>query len=323
MRTGKELLIASKDFATEHRLLSWWYLWSTLCLLCLLLLIAASPVHLIARVFASLLSGFVCVRMFIIFHDYQHRAILRNSKIAGLIFWFYGILVLSPPSVWNRSHSDHHKNNSKNFGFNVGSFPIMTKESFQSASLREQFIYLVSRHPLTILFGYLTIFAWGMTLRPLLRDPFHHIDSGIAILVHLILIVSLYSILGPTTLLLAMLLPIFVATLIGGYLFYAQHNFPSAKLHSEPNWSHVDAALESSSYMEMGPLLHWFTGNIGFHHVHHMNALIPFYRLPEAMEALTELRSPGVTSLRLCDIRACLRLKVWDPTAQRLVGLNE
>ncbi|MEM8736024.1 MAG: fatty acid desaturase [Planctomycetota bacterium] len=323
MRTGKELLIASKHFATEHRMLSWWYLWSTLSLLGLLILIAASPMHLIVRVFASLLSGLVCVRMFILFHDFQHRAILRNSKIAGVIFWLYGVLVLSPPSVWNHSHSDHHKNNSKKFGFNLGSFPIMTKESFQNASTSERFRYLVSRHPMTIFLSYLTIFAWGMTLRPLLREPLQHADGGFALLIHLVLSVSLYFVFGPATLVLAMILPLFIATLIGGYLFYAQHNFPAAKLHSEPNWNHVDAALESSSYMEMTPLLHWFTGNIGFHHVHHMNALIPFYRLPEAMEALTELRSPGVTSLRLSDIRACLRLKLWDPTTERLVGLHE
>ena len=71
--------------------------------------------------------------------------------------------------------------------------------------------------------------------------------------------------------------------------------------------------------MTMGPVMHWFTGNIGYHHVHHLNARIPFYRLPEAMAALEELQSPGTTSLKPRDIIACLRLKLWSPEKAKLV----
>ena len=72
----------------------------------------------------------------------------------------------------------------------------------------------------------------------------------------------------------------------------------------------------------MSPLMHWFTGNIGYHHVHHLNALIPFYRLPETMEALVELQSPGVTSLSWRDVIACLRLKLWSPEMGKFVGFR-
>ena len=75
--------------------------------------------------------------------------------------------------------------------------------------------------------------------------------------------------------------------------------------------------------MKMGKVMHWFTGNIGYHHVHHLNAKIPFYRLPEAMAGLEELQSPTVTTLRPADVMRCLRLKLWDSNAGRLLTFEE
>jgi acyl-lipid omega-6 desaturase (Delta-12 desaturase) len=73
----------------------------------------------------------------------------------------------------------------------------------------------------------------------------------------------------------------------------------------------------------MGPIMNWFTGNIGYHHVHHLNAKIPFYRLPEAMAGIEELQSPTVTTLHPRDVLHCMRLKVWDPMAERLLTFKE
>ena len=110
---------------------------------------------------------------------------------------------------------------------------------------------------------------------------------------------------------------------LGAYLFYAQHNFPDAKYRTKEEWSYVHAALYSSSYMKMSKLMHWFTGNIGYHHIHHMNSKIPFYRLPEVFEAIKAFQQPGVTSLSPRDIYACFKLKVWDPEQSRMIGLRE
>jgi omega-6 fatty acid desaturase (delta-12 desaturase) len=91
-------------------------------------------------------------------------------------------------------------------------------------------------------------------------------------------------------------------------------------LQPREKWTYERAALESSSFMEMGPVMNWFTGNIGYHHVHHLNPGIPFYRLPEAMAAIPALQRPGKTSLRPADIAACFKLKLWDPEAGKMVG---
>ena len=118
-------------------------------------------------------------------------------------------------------------------------------------------------------------------------------------------------------------LPFFLSQMLGAYLFYAQHNFPEAIFKNNTEWSYTDAALESSSYMALDPFMQWVTANIGFHHVHHLNSKIPFYRLPEAMAAIPELQRAKKTTLRPNDIAACLRLKVWDAEKNKMIGFKE
>jgi omega-6 fatty acid desaturase (delta-12 desaturase) len=321
MRTAKELLIASKDFASENRWLSWWHLWSTLGVLAGLVAAAVNDLPWGIRVASSVAAGLVGVRLFIIYHDHQHGAILRDSWIAAFLMRIYGVLMLNPASVWNRSHDHHHKHNSKTFGASIGSFPIMTTHAYASASSTERFGYAAARHPLTMVFGYVTVFLWGMCLRPFLQSPRRHFDGGLAILANLAVMTYLGTV-GLDVLLLGLVFPSSIAAALGAYLFYAQHNYPDAKLNPRSQWSHVDAALHSSCFIMMNPVMNWFTGNIGYHHVHHLNARIPFYRLPEAMAALEELQSPGTTSLNPRDIAACLRLKLWSPEEERFVGFN-
>ncbi|MDZ4851428.1 MAG: fatty acid desaturase [Pirellulaceae bacterium] len=318
MRTDKELLLATKRYASEVRWVSWWCLISTLAAYGLCLGIVVSDAALWVRIFASCISGLVTVRLFIIYHDYEHGAILQKSLFVKLIMQLYGMLVLSPISVWNRSHDHHHKHNCKETAISIGSYPIMTCEQYASTSLIKRMNYNLARHPLTMIFGYLTVFMYGMCIRAFVLNPKHHLDSGIAILLHLFLIgwLSLY---GLDAVLLCLILPLFIACGSGSYLFYAQHNFPGCKLTKKDDWSYVSAALKSSSYIEMGLIGRWFTGNIGYHHIHHLNAKIPFYRLPVAMAALEELQSPAVTSLSLRNILKCWSLKLWDPDLDQLV----
>jgi omega-6 fatty acid desaturase (delta-12 desaturase) len=169
-----------------------------------------------------------------------------------------------------------------------------------------------------MLFGYVTVFLYGMCIRPLLANPRRHMDGAIAIVVHaaLLLWVGLDEF---DDLCLATLIPFSIASTVGAYLFYAQHNFPGARPEPTHEWDYTTAALDASSYIKMGPVFNWLTANIGYHHVHHLNSRIPFYRLPEAMRALPELQSPGTSTLRPVDIYACLRLKLWDPEAEQLV----
>ena len=184
-------------------------------------------------------------------------------------------------------------------------------------------LYLFSRHPLTIALGYFFVFLWGMVLRSLINNPKKHLDSLLSLLFHFGLAFTIYYFLGVQGFLLGFLLPLMISHALGAYLFYAQHNFPTATYKSKEEWDYVYAALHSSSYMKMNKVMSWFTGNIGYHHIHHINSGIPYYNLPVAYREMEEFQNPGVTSLSPKDIAACFYVKCWDQEQGKMVGWRE
>ena len=322
MRTGKELILATKPFAVDSTTRSWWCILSTALLLAGAIAGTLWNFPLAGRIVCSLLAGLLLLRLFVIYHDQQHQAILPHSRVADGLMKFFGILSISPSSVWTSSHNHHHNHNSKLRSSHIGSFPIMTKGQFLKSSKAKRFEYLFMRHPLIILFGYVFVFLYGMCIYPFFNNPREHYDCLIASVVHIALAATITYFFGWLALLLTLLIPYFIASAIGTYLFYAQHNFPGVSFSDEAGWTYEKAALESSSFMKTGPIMAWFTANIGYHHVHHLNARIPFYRLPEVAKKMPELKTPKTTSLHPMEIFRCLRLKVWDVEAQRMVSLR-
>ncbi len=295
---------------------------STAFLLAAALAGTLSNFHLAAKIVCSLFTGLLILRFFVIYHDQQHLAILAHSRVAEGLMRAFGIFALSPSSVWRSSHNHHHTHNSKLRGSHIGSFPIMTSENFLKSSKATRFNYLFMRHPMTILFGYVFVFLHGMCLYPFLNKPREHADCLIALVLHLVVAVAITYFFGWLALLLTLIIPFFIADAIGTYLFYAQHNFPGVSFSDNAGWTYDKAALESSSYMKTGLFWAWFTANIGYHHIHHLNARIPFYRLPEVAEAIPELKNPRMTSLHPMEIIRCLGLKVWDVESQRMIGVR-
>jgi acyl-lipid omega-6 desaturase (Delta-12 desaturase) len=327
MRTGKDLILATKPFAADSTAKSWWCVLSTAlllagCLVGTLPHIAGVQFHVIGRIICSIFAGLLVLRLFVIYHDQQHHAILSKSRLAEHFMRIFGILALSPSSIWRASHNYHHKHNSKLRSTHIGSYPVMTKAEYLRSSKATRFQYLFMRHPLTILFGYLFVFLWGMCIYPFINQPKQHYDCLIASVIHLTLAVALTWFFGWTALVLTLLLPHFIASAIGAYLFYAQHNFPGVSFYDRAGWAYEKAALESSSFLKTNPVTAWFTGNIGYHHIHHLNARIPFYRLPEVLHKIPELAKPKTTTLHPFDIFRCLRLKVWDVETQQMVGVR-
>lgn len=324
MRSEKDLILATKPFAQEIRWKSWWHLFSTGIVLGALYFGVFWPsTPLWARIVCSVLAGLTIARMFIIYHDHQHKAILQGSWFANAVMTLWGLFILAPTSIWKRSHDHHHKHNSKLYTSSIGSYPIVTREKYLSMGRSERFWYDFTRHPLTIAFGYIFVFIYGMCVRSFMNNREKHWDSLLAIVLHVVMGTTIVLFLGWTSFGLGFILPAIIALGLGAYLFYAQHNFPTATFADKDGWSYVNAALGSSSYMKMSPVMHWFTGNIGYHHIHHLNARIPFYRLPEAYAAIPELQQAKTTSLMPAEIARCLRLKVWDPDLGRMVGRRE
>ncbi len=323
MRNGHELILATKPFAADNPGRSWWYVISTGLLVIAAYVGTLVDMHWGARLACSVLTGLLVLRFFVIYHDQQHHAILPRSRVAEALMRVFGVWVLSPSSVWRSSHNYHHNHNSKLRSAHIGSFPVMTKAQYLKSSRRARFNYLFMRHPLTIMFGYLFVFLHGMCIYPFFNNPREHYDCLIAFIVHFTFSVLLVVFAGWPGLVFAQLIPNLIAYAIGSYLFYAQHNFPTVSFKDKAGWTYEVAALESSSYMRTNKLMAWFTGNIGYHHIHHLNAKIPFYRLPEVFQKIPELQQPRTTSLSPLEIFRCLRLKVWDVDAQRMIPLSK
>lgn len=319
-REGQALLNATREFVKEDRTQSWLLLSTTLAVFVALLGVTVTAPWAIVKTIAAVLAGLTAVRLFIFYHDFMHLAIFRKSRLAKAIMYVYGVLVMTPPNSWRDSHNYHHANTAKIVGSHVGSYMMVTTAMWEKMSARERFMYKAIRHPLTIACGYFTIFMLGMCASPFMRAPKKNWDSAVALLVNWSLTALLIVKFGFSVFFFTMFLPLAVATAAGAYLFYAQHNFPEIVVQPRHAWSFTKAALESSSYMKMGPVLNWFTGNIGYHHVHHLNPMIPFYLLPKAMETIPELQDPPTTSLSPKDIWKCFTLKLWDPEANKMVA---
>lgn len=322
MRSGKELIKASTFYAKENKAKSWYYVISTIILLITSFILTFNTLHFTLQIIAGVLFGLLMIKFFIIYHDFNHFAILKNSTIGKLIMTWFGIFILAPITIWKRSHDYHHINNSKLSNNGVGSYPLLDKVDFIKLNKKSKFIYLASRHPFTIIFGYFTLFIFDFNIKTFVLSPKKHWDSIIALAFHFTVGYYIFQYGGLSSLLISWIGPFILSNFLGSYLFYAQHNFPGAKYVKNKDWKFTDAAINATSFMKMGSIMNWFTGNIGYHHIHHLNHHIPFYRLKEAMEGLPEMQQPITTSLHLKDMIDCLKLKVWDSELGKLTPLN-
>ena len=319
-RSEKELIAATRPYLAEDRVKTWSLFATTLLVFSFLLALTARAQLWPLKLVGSVLAGLTVVRIFIFYHDYLHNALFRGSKLAKVIFHLFGFYVMVTPKVWRESHNYHHQHTAKIVGSHVGSYMMVTVGMWKSMTRGQRLMYKIIRHPLTILFGYFTIFMYGMGISPFLRTPKKHYDALLSVILNVAISAFLIWHEGPAAWFFVYFLPLAVAMAAGAYLFYVQHNFPEMHVQGRHEWSYMKAALESSSYMKMSPVMHWFTGNIGYHHVHHLNSMIPFYRLPEAMAGIPELQHPGTSTWALKDIVACFRLKLWDPELGKMVG---
>jgi len=322
MRQGKELILATKPFAHENLFKSWLYSLSTLFFMTASFAAGFFVSAWYFQLPVALLSGLLMSRMFVIYHDNQHGAILHHSKMGNLMFAIYGLFALAPVSIWKRSHDHHHVHNSKLSNTGIGAYPTISVDMFNRLSKKERWIYLAARHPITVFSGYLTIFIYNLNIHSLMYSFRRHFDCGVALVLHVAASVCIYHFLGPQTYFLGWLLPFLTAHGMGAYLFYIQHNFPGAVYNEGKDWTYHGAALGTTSFVIMPKILHWFTGNIAYHHIHHLNVRIPFYRLPEVMNAIPELQNPKTIRWSIKDMVEAFRLKVWDSESGRMIGLK-
>ncbi|HEX7340927.1 MAG TPA: fatty acid desaturase [Rhodanobacteraceae bacterium] len=314
---------ACRAFAVEDIQRTWCEIGPTLVAIAACQVVLLMPVAWWLRVPLTPLFALLLVRGFMFYHDMLHGAIFRRSPSGRILLKTLGLYFLYSPSVWKARHNAHHRRNSMTDAREVdGQIPMLTLDCWRDLAPTKRRLYRRFRHPLTVACGYFSYFILpiGMSLR---RTPRVHIDGFFWLLWQPFALVMLWLTLGWSSAVLGFWLPIFLAAAMGSYLFYAQHSFAGVRYQSRADWDYHYAAFNTSSMFDMPNWMHWFTGNIGYHHVHHINARIPFYRLPEAMAAIPGLQHPARTSWSAYAIGYMFSHHIWDDARKELIGYAE
>jgi len=266
---------------------------------------------------------FLLVRLFIIQHDCGHGSFFASRRANDLLGRTLGVLTLTPYVFWRRSHAIHHASSGKLDRRGAGDITMLTVREYQALSLVRRFLYRAYRHP-AVLFGLGPFYMFIIRNRIPTGSPIRQKKVWGSILgtnAALAAIVSLMVLtVGGRAFVLAYFPVILLAASAGMWLFYIQHQFEHAYWATGPDWDFHQAALKGSSFYDLPAVLHWLTGYIGFHHIHHVCSKIPNYRLRDCFNQNPEFRD--AERLTILDSLKCLRLALWDEERQLLVSFR-
>jgi omega-6 fatty acid desaturase (delta-12 desaturase) len=316
------LLKLSRNFQDENIFRSWWELFTTTLFVALCFSLTLPVFPLAIQILGSIAFGISLVRPFILYHDVLHGGIFRESKWGRGLTHLMGYFVLRPPAEWNRSHNFHHLHNTQIKTSHIGSYPLFTEEDYKNAKPLQKGIYRFARGPWVIIFGYFFVFAFESFNKLSGHGPVIRRQSALAIVAHGALFFLLFYFGGLSQAFISMIIPLQVACALGAYLFYVQHNFEGAALREDDSWDYAQSAMVSSSCLRAPKWFHWLTGNIGFHHIHHLNPKVPFYNLPKAHAETPEFQSCTYVGLSPKEVIHSLKLKIWSPKKNSWVDFD-
>lgn len=269
---------------------------------------------------AVLAGGFV-VRAFIIFHDCGHGSFFRSRVANDIVGFFTGVLTFTPYHHWRWEHSIHHATSGHLDKRGTGDVWTLTVQEYLEASRWKRFSYRLARNPFVLfIFAplYLFLIHQRFPARSANRRERYSVYAMNAAL--LAMAAALALVFGWKAYLLIQLIVIMVAGTSGVWLFYVQHQFEGAYWERGEEWDFTAAALQGSSFYKLPKILQWFSGNIGFHHIHHLSPRIPNYNLERCHKADPLFQS--VKPVTLLRSLKSLTFRLWDEQQRKLVGFG-
>lgn len=272
----------------------------------------------------SILTAGLLVRIFIIQHDCGHGSFFKSRTANDRIGSVCGLFTLTPYYYWRKSHAIHHASASNLENRGIGDIYTMTVKEYLSQSRWGRLKYRLYRHPLimfvvapTLLFVVLYRFPHPGKAKSWKKERASVMWTNLAI-VAVLVIMSLT--IGLKAFLLVQLPISILAATMGTWMFFVQHQFEDTYWAGSENWNYTLAALQGSSYYKLPKVLQWFTGNIGFHHIHHLSPRIPNYLLQKCHEENPTFQQ--VVELTLWSSLKTTILSLWDEEQQKLVGFG-
>tara|TARA_R110002072_G_scaffold1780_3_gene14637 strand:- start:39384 stop:40274 length:891 start_codon:yes stop_codon:yes gene_type:complete len=274
----------------------------------------------------SLFATVAHVRLFMIGHDCAHQSFLPRTagwqnKVIGNIV---GVLTNTPLDYWASQHLLHHQTVGNLDRRGYGDVDTLTTEEFEATAFWGRVWYRIGRNPYVLIFIFAPIYFVIMQRYPFeqTRAPGKIWRSILGTNLGMVVFYgTLISIFGLESVLLVFAPVVLMSSAIAAWLFYVQHQFDDAYWERQENWSYKEATLQGSSFYNLPRWLHWVTGNIGYHHIHHLNPKVPNYRLSDCYESdplLQECKSIG-----FWESFSLAKLALWDESNQRLISFAE
>ena len=268
-------------------------------------------------------AAFFLVRLFMIQHDCGHGSFFHNKAANDWVGRIIGVFTLTPYDYWRSTHAMHHAtsgNLDRRHG--LGEITTLTVDEYLTLPPLKRLGYRLYRHP-AVLFGlgpFYTFFLMHRLPVGLMKDWRQWASTMSTTLAAVISIGVLIYFIGPLPVLSVTFFTMLLGATIGVWLFFVQHQFEGVAWLRKKDWNSEQAALTGSSHLDLPQPLRWFTANIGIHHVHHLNALIPSYRLPEVLRDHPELHK--ISRVGLWESLRCATLGLWDEQNQRLISFG-
>ena len=263
-------------------------------------------------------AGFM-IRIFIIFHDCGHGSFFRSQRANHFLGFITGVLTFTPYFQWRRKHALHHATSSDLDQRGTGDIWTLTVQEYVEAPRRKRIAYRLFRNPL-VLFVIAPMYLFLIHQRFPSRDVGIRERRGVHWTNGALLAIALLASLtiGIKAYLLIQLPVMAITGTAGLWLFYVQHQFEGVYWQRRKDWGFAEAALNGSSFYKLPRFLQWFTGNIGFHHVHHLSPGIPNYNLEKCHREIPMFQ--GVKALTLCSSVKSISFRLWDEQRKKLVG---
>ena len=265
----------------------------------------------------SILTAGFMVRIFIIFHDCGHGSFFKSKMANTWLGRITGLLTFTPYYRWRHDHAIHHATAGDLDRRGKGDVYTMTVEEYLAGPWWKRFGYRIMRNPIAMFFiGSLIVFVVTQRIPPSKgkREQASVWWTNLALAIY---ITGMSLLFGWRAYLIVQLLVIFFGASVGIWLFYVQHNFEGVYWERRGQWDYFKASMQGSSFYKLPSVLNWFTGNIGYHHIHHLSAKIPNYNLPRAFK---ENQLFHVKPVTLLSSFKSMTLRLYDEKTRKLVG---
>ncbi len=265
-------------------------------------------------------AGFL-VRIFIIFHDCGHGSFFKSARANEIVGIIGGFLVFTPYHRWHYEHQKHHQTVGNLDKRGVGDVMTMTVEEYKNSSPKKQLYYRLYRNPIILLLIVpFFLFTFLFRLHGTNQTSKMHLQTHLTTL-SLILVIVLISLwIGFKAFFLIQFPVLLIASIGGVWLFYVQHQYEDVLWERDKDWNYTDIAMKGSSYYKLPRILQFFSGNIGFHHIHHLGPKIPNYNLEKCHKENPIFQVEPLTFR--ASFRS-VRFRLWDEKKRKLVSFKE